>query len=291
MTSHCRIGDWLQIYSFMMFWGLPLLVWLCIFFVIPLAFLVLISFWMVENFQLSTTYTLQNWKAFFSTPYFLVGYLRTFAYALAAAVLITALAFPFAYTLAFKVSAGTRRFATALLITPFFTSYLVRSYSWQIILANDGLVNAGLSQLGIGPVVMLNTPIATFIGYLTFAFPLITLLLLVSLTSIDFTLIEAGWNLGAGRLRSIVRVIVPSCRIGLIMSTAIAFIICFGDFVAPSVLGGGNPPTLSILINDTVKSASNWPGASVIALIMIITLMVVVLVAFGFAFRSRKESK
>ena len=246
---------------------------------------------MVENFQLSMQFTLKNWTDFFSIPYFRVGYLRTFGLAAFTSVLAVALAFPLAYTMAFKVSERTRRIAIALLITPFFTSYLVRSYSWQIILANNGLVNTALSYLGFQPLALLNTPIATIIGYLTYVIPLVTLLLLVSFTSIDPDLIEAAWNLGAGRIRSVFQVVVPASRVGLILSVAIAFILSFGDFIAPTVLGGGNPPTLSILISDTVKSASNWPGASVIALVMMVTLMVIAVIAFGFAFPGRRKSQ
>lgn len=273
----------------MVAWGLPLLGWQVLFFLVPLVLLILMSFWTVQNYELIPRYTFTNWTDFLSTSYLLAGYLRTVEYATVASVVAILVAFPFAYALAFKVSSSTRRLAMSLLITPFFTSYLVRSYSWQVILANNGLLNALLGSVGLPHMQLLNTPPATLIGYLTYVFPLVTLLLLVGLTNVDRTLIEAANNLGAGRIRTVFTVVIPASRVGLAFSGVFAFILSFGDFVAPSLLGGGNPPTLSILIIDTVKSASNWPEASVIALVMVLTLMFVLFAGFRLAFPSAHQ--
>jgi spermidine/putrescine transport system permease protein len=283
--------DRLAVDWFALVWGLPMAAWICVFFITPLILLVLMTFWTVDNFQLTARYNLDNWHDFFTVPFFRVGYLRTVVYATLASIVATGLAFPFAYALAFKVSARMRRLGLSLLITPFFTSYLVRAYSWQIILANDGVVNTTLSYFGLGPVTLLNTPFATLIGYLTYVFPLVTLLLVTALSNVDRTLIEAAHNLGVGRIGTMVRVVIPASRIGIIFAAAFAFILSFGDFVAPYLLGGGNPPTLSILIIDTVKSASNWPGAATVALTMVITLMLITLASFKFSFpRSSRTS-
>jgi spermidine/putrescine transport system permease protein len=268
-------------------WGLPMAAWICVFFITPLILLVLMSFWTVENFQLIARYNLASWHDLFTAPFFWVGYLRTLVYATVASIVATGLAFPFGYALAFKVSARMRRLALSLLIIPFFTSYLVRGYSWQIILANDGLVNTILSYFGLGPAPLLNTPFATLIGYLTYVFPLITVLLVVAFGNVDRTLIEAAHNLGVGRIGTLARVIIPASRSGIILAAAFAFILSFGDFVSPYLLGGGNPPTLSILIIDTVKSASNWPGAATVALTMVITQMLITWVSFKFGLPRR----
>ena len=268
-------------------WGLPMGLWLLLFFVVPLLLLFLISFWRVENFQLSAVYNLKNWHDVLTIPFFRVGYYRTFLYACLVTVLSVLLAFPLAYTLSFKLSSSARRLCLLLLITPFFTSYLTRAYSWQVILADNGLVNSALGLLGLQPVHILNTPVATIIGYLTYLLPLVSLLLLASLDNIDRTLIEAAHNLGLGRLGCIFRVVVPAGRVGIVFAATFAFIISFGDFVAPSILGGGNPPTLSILIIDTVKSASDWPSAAAVAGVMIFTLLAVSLLSFKVAFKGR----
>src|SRR5262249_61101986 len=89
---------------------------------------------------------------------------------------------------------------------------------------------------------------------------------------------------------SMVRVVVPSSNVGLILAATFAFIFAFGDFVSPAQLGGGKAPALSILIIDTVKSASNWPMASAIALTMIATLMLVMFAALGAAYGTRRTA-
>jgi spermidine/putrescine transport system permease protein len=272
-------------------WGTPLLVWQCLFFIVPLALLVAMTFWSVRNFRLSPDFTLRNWKHLFGEGYFYVSYLRTVAYSAIATAMGSALAFPCAYVLAYKVRPSTRRLVIFLLITPFFTSYLVRAYSWQIILADHGLINGLLNSMGLGTLPLLNTPVATIIGYLTLFFPLVILLQLVGLLGVDRQFIEAAQNLGAGPLRTIVKVILPAAKVGFILAATFAFIFAFGDFVSPAQLGGGKAPTLSILIIDTVKSASNWPMASAIALVMIVTLMVVMFAALGAAYGTRGTAR
>jgi spermidine/putrescine transport system permease protein len=197
------------------------------------------------------------------------------------------LAFPAAYGLAFKVSETTRRWAIFFLIIPFFTSYLVRTFSWYVLLAQAGIVNEILSYVGLGPYTMLNTMFATLVGYLTLTLPLVIILQTLSMANIDRNLIEASHNLGAGRFRTIISVIVPSAKIGLIIGALFCFILSFGDFVSPYYLGGSKPPTLPILIIDTTKSGQQWPRAAVIAVVMMVTLMTVAFTAIKLAYKKR----
>jgi spermidine/putrescine transport system permease protein len=279
----------LRLNGFALFWGSPLMIWQAAFFLAALVFLVLMSFWIVENFRLTRTYTAANWTELLSSGLFHQVYVRTFVYAIVAAVAATVLGFPFAYALAYKVSPGARRLAIMLLITPFFTSYVVRSYSWQLILAEDGLINKALGEIGIGPIHMLGTPFATLVGYLTLFFPLVTLLILLSLVNVDRALVEAANNLGAGRVRSVFKVIIPSAKIGIVFAFSFAFILAFGDFVAPTLLGSSNAVTLSILLNSKIKSGADFPEAATVALVMVVTLVIVVFAAFRAAFPPQKD--
>ena len=265
--------------------------WQAVFFLAAVVYLVLMSFWIVENFRLTRIYTVANWTELLKSGLFHQVYVRTFVYGLVAAVAGTLLAFPFAYGLAFKVSLGARRLAIMLLITPFFTSYVLRSYSWQLILAEGGLVNKALQQLGVGPVKMLGTPFATGVGYMTLFFPLVTLLILLSLVNVDRDLVEAANNLGAGRIRSVFSVVIPSAKIGIVFAFSFAFILAFGDFIAPTLLGSSNAVTLSILLSSKIKSGADFPEAATVALVMVVTLMVVVFAAFRAAFPPQKEKK
>lgn len=267
--------------------SLPLLIWQVLFFVFPLLFLIALSFWTVRNFVMSPDFDPVNWTTMYGRAVFWQAYGPTLALAAAAAALTSILAFPAAYAIAFKLSDTARRWTIFLMVIPFFTSYLVRVYSWQIFLSDNGIINVILGWLGLGPFTMLNTVGATMVGYLTLGFPLVVLLQLFSLIFIDRTLIEAAHNLRCGRLRTVFEVVIPSARTGLVIAALFSFILSFGDFVSPVYLGGGEPTTLSILITDTTKSGQQWPRAAVVALTMIGTLMIVAFGAIKFAYRGK----
>jgi ABC-type spermidine/putrescine transport system permease subunit I len=135
---------------------------------------------------------------------------------------------------------------------------------------------------------VLNTTTGTLIGFLTLTLPLVVLLQTFALSSIDMRLVEAAHNLRCGRLRTVFTVIIPSARVGLVLAAALAFVLCFGDYISPQFLGGSKPPTLSILIADQVKSGNHWPRASVVAVSMIVTLTVVLGVLLRIAYGGRK---
>ncbi|MBL94436.1 MAG: spermidine/putrescine ABC transporter permease [Magnetovibrio sp.] len=266
---------------------MPNLVWQFLFFVVPLAFLFYLSFWLVRNYRMVPGFDSVNWVKMLSKDYFWDAYYFTFCMALVATVITSCIAFPCSYGLAFKTSNATRRWAIFFLIIPFFTSYLVRIYSWQVILAENGVINAALGYLGLNPFIMLNTVVGTLVGYLTLALPLVVILQTLSLSNIDRSLIGAAENLGCGRLRVVFTVIIPLAKIGLIVGAVFCFILSFGDFVSPYYLGGSKPPTLSILIIDTTKSGQQWPRAAVVAVSMILTLLVVAFAAVTAAYRKR----
>ena len=269
--------------------SLPLLIWQLLFFVFPLVFLVVLSFWTVKNFKMEADFDTINWVTIYGRAVFWQSYGLTLALATAASVITSVLAFPCSYAIAFKLDARMRQWAIFLMVIPFFTSYLVRVYSWQIFLSDNGIINGLLGQVGLGPFPLLNTVFATMIGYLTLSFPLVVLLQLFSLMFIDRTLIEAAHNLRCGRIRTVFAVVIPSARVGLVIAALFCFILSFGDFVSPVYLGGGDPTTLSILITDTTKSGQQWPRAAVIALTMIATLLAVAFAAVGFAYKGRAK--
>ncbi len=267
--------------------SLPMFVWQAAFFLAPLLFLIALSFWSVRNFRMEPDFNLENWTRMLGRAVFWQTYLRTLLLSASAAVISSALAFPCAYGIAFKLSDTARRWAIFLMVIPFFTSYLVRIYSWQIFLSDNGIINALLAKVGLGPFAMLNSVFGMMIGYLTLSFPLVVLLQLFSLVFVDKTLIEAAHNLRCGRLRTVFEVVVPASKVGLVIAALFCFILTFGDFVSPLYLGGGDPPTLSILITDTTKSGQQWPRAAVIALTMIATLLAIAFAAVSFAYRER----
>ena len=267
--------------------SMPLLLWQLAFFLAPLVFLVALSFWSVRNFRMEPAFVFTNWIHVLGRGIFWDAYFRTFALAAATAAITSALAFPCAYAIAFKLTDQARRWVIFLMALPFFTSYLVRIYSWQIFLSDNGIFNAFFAKIGLGPYGMLNSMFGQMVGYLTLNLPLVILLQLFSLVFVDRNLVEAAHNLRCGRLRTVFEVIIPAAKVGLVIAALFCFILTFGDFVSPLYLGGGNPPTLSILITDTTKSGQQWPRAAVIALVMIATLLAVAFAAVRYAYRER----
>ncbi len=269
------------------FWRAPLLIWQTLFFVVPLGFMFVMSFWLVKNYRMVPAFAFDNWAKMLGWSIFWNSYIYTVGLAVVATLIASILAFPASYGLAFKLSDTARRWALFFLIIPFFTSYLVRVYAWQVVLAGNGVISAFLGWFALGPVSLLNTPTGTVIGYLTLALPLVLILQTISLASIDKTLIEAAHNLGCGRLRTVYSVIIPAAKVGLIVAALFCFILSFGDFVSPYYLGGSKPPTLSIMIVDSTKSGQQWPRAAVIAVVMILTLLAVAFTAVTAAYRRR----
>ena len=269
-------------------WRLPVLVWQALFFVAPLVFMIAMSFFLVKNYRMVEAFEFVNWAKMFSRDYFWDSYALSLGLAALATLCATVLAFPASYALAFMVSDNTRRWAIFLLIIPFFTSYLVRIFSWYVLLAESGITNSLLGYLGLGPFTMLNTVFATIVGYMALTLPLVIILQTLSMANIDRSLIEAAQNLGARRLRTIFSVIVPAGKVGLVVGALFCFILSFGDFVSPYYLGGSKPPTLTILITDTTKSGQQWPRAAVVAVTMMVTLMVIAYSAIRYAYRKRQ---
>lgn len=269
-------------------WRLPMIVWQCLFFIGPLVFMIAMSFFLVRNYRMEPAFQFQNWTKVLGRDFFWSAYFLTLWLAALATLCTTLAAFPASFFLAFKVSPAVRRWGVFFLIIPFFTSYIVRIFAWQVILAQQGVINGALGLIGLGPYTMLNTQFGTMIGYVTLCLPLAVILQTFSLANIDTRLVEAAHNLGCGRFRTIWQVIVPLAKTGLIVSAVFCFILSFGDFVAPYYLGGSKPPTLSIMIIDTSKSGQQWPRAAVVAIMMIVTLLAVAFASIGYAYRKRR---
>ena len=267
---------------------LPIIFWQVLFFLGPLLFMVAMSFFLVKNYRMEEAFELKNWARMLTRGYVWDSYWYTLGMAAVATITATLVAFPAAFALAFRCSETTRRWVIFLLIIPFFTSYLVRTFSWYVILAESGVINAGLGTVGLGPYTMLNTPFGTVVGYLTLTLPLVVILQTVALANVDRNLLQAANNLGCPPTRTLFQVTLPLAKTGFIIAALFCFILSFGDFVAPFYLGGSTPPTLPILIFDTTKSGQQWPRAAVVAVIMMLTLFTIAATALWLAYRKRR---
>ena len=267
---------------------LPPLLWQMVLFLAPLLFLVALTFWSVHSFRLQPDFTPDNWVKVYGQAYFWRAFGNTVFFAIVGALLTSIVAFPIAYHIAFRLSPHGRRFAVMALIAPFFTSYLVRIYSWQIYLGDTGVINTFFAFLGLPTVQMLNNIFGTFIGYLTLCLPLAILLQVFGFSQVPRELMHAAHNLGCGPLRIVFAVVIPGARAGLVLAALFSFILIFGDFASPIYLGGATSQTLSILITDLTKAGQQWPRAAVVAVTMSVTLLTIALSAVLFAYRKPK---
>lgn len=269
-------------------WRLPIILWQLVFFVGPVLFMVAISFFVVKNYRMTEAFEFVNWQRMLTRSYFWDSYWYTLFIASLSATITMSVAFPAAYALAFRASEPVRRWALFFLIIPFFTSYLVRTFAWYVILAESGVLNAIFGYLSLGPFRMLNTHFGTLVGYMTLTLPLAVILQTITMANIDKTLIEAARNLGCKPLAIIWQVILPLSKTGLIIAALFCFLLSFGDFVAPFYLGGSQEPTLPILILDTTKSGQQWPRAAVVAIVMMVTLFAIAFSAIALAYHKRR---
>ena len=252
--------------------GVPVIGWQLVFFAAPMLFLVVVTFWRVRSFRLEPAFSLDNWSRILGGESFHSALLHTIVVASTATLLVLAVAFPAAYTIALRLPHRLRDAAIAMLVIPVFSSYILRIYAWQVMLSPQGLANSLLGAFGIGPLPLLGGAFSMQIGLMTLTLPIAVLILAFALSGVDGTLIEAAENLGCRRIRVVRHVLLPAIRPALVLAASSTFLLAFGDYVSPLFMTGSNPPTLSILIVDTVKSGSQWPRASVIGVCMLALL-------------------
>ncbi len=182
--------------------------------------------------------------------------------------------YPLAYYLATR--AGTKRTVLlVLVVVPFWTSFLIRTYAWMTILGNNG-IPAILEGLGAGHVVLLNTPLAVMLGIVYNYLPLMVFPLYVSLERLDKRLLEASKDLGAGRVATFRQVTLPLSAAGLLSGVMLVFIPIMGEYIIPALLGGGKVFFIGNALVDLFLQSRNWPFGSAAAIALILVILVAV---------------
>lgn len=261
---------------------IPAAVVLVGFFFLPLALMAVFSLWHTnERLDIDRTFTLDNYLNFFANP----TYVRTLAKTLAIGALVTAMclvmAFAVAYYLARYVSRRWARFALLVIIVPFWTSYLLRVYSWQAILGEQGVINQLLMGLGLisePSRLFVYNDVGTFIVLVYVYVPFAALALYASLDRFDFTQLTAAQDLGARPDQAFRRVLLPQIRPGIITACIFVFIPILGEFLTPSMVGGAGGLLIANLVANFFKNALIPEGAGVA--FMIAALVTALLVIF-----------
>lgn len=251
----------------------PFILFELLFILAPLCSVIWQSFHPVSpDYEILPQWTLANYrKALDPANLPILG--RTFLYAGSASFLALILGYPMAYYIALK--AGRRKnLFLILLMLPFWTSYLIRTYAWMTILQTDGLLNYLLLSLGIvsEPLQLLNTPGAVILG-LTYGFiPFATLPIFVSLEQMDKRLIDAARDLGANDFQIFKEVIWPLSLPGVLAGALLSFVPALGDFVAAELLGGPDDQMIGNLIQQQYLGSFNWPFGSALSLLLIVMM-------------------
>ncbi|MRX51095.1 ABC transporter permease subunit [Paracoccus sp. S-4012] len=221
-------------------------------------------------------FTLANYLQVWADPIFRALMLRSLWVAGLVTLATVVLAFPVAYFLSFVVSPQRKALWLFLITIPFWTSYLIRVFLWSVILAPNGVVNSILDFFGLieRPLRMLNS-VEAIVVTLSHAYaPFAILPIFVALERIDRALLEAGRDLGENRVMTFLRVTLPLAMPGVVAAALIVFIPTIGDYVTPTLIGGGRVPMIANMIQSQMLDQDNRPLGSAIA----VTAMLVVAV-------------
>ena len=268
----------------------PGLLWLLLFFNLPLVIVLYIS--LVERgraggIKIPPVFTANNYLQFFDPLY-----LGIFWHSIRIALFVTLACIALGYPLAYYISRRDVRRRDALLllvIIPFWTNFLVRTYALKSALATDGLLNSLLvsSRLIQQPLDLLFNEFAVILGLWYGYIPFAILPMYASIEKFDFSLMEAAADLGANTWRAFLRVMLPMTIPGVVAAFVLVFVPVVGAFITPDLMGGGKVEMIGTLINRQFGVARNWPFGSAISFI----LMLLVLIGVIAYFRSSGESR
>ncbi len=209
-------------------------------------------------------------------------YLGIFARSLWLALLTTALtllfAYPVAYWLALVAPRRHRGALLALVVLPFWTSFLVRMYAWVFLLRSEGPVNMALRAVGLPPLELLYTPAAVLIGQVYGELPFMVLPLFATLERLDRSLLEAAADLGASPARALLRVTLPLTAPGIVAGCVLVFIPSLGAYLAPDLLGGAKTLYVGNLIQGQFAVARDVPFGAALAFLLLLFVMLLLFV-------------
>jgi putative spermidine/putrescine transport system permease protein len=237
--------------------------------IVPIGWL----FWL-SLFDEAGVLSAANYARFFEQA----SYIKTFLTTFKIAFIVTAACVLLGYPLAYMLSQLPRRAASICLIfviLPFWTSVLVRTYAWLVILQRRGLINSWLIDLGVisQPLPLANNFSGVVIGMTHILLPFLVLPLYASMKTIDTDCLRAGMNLGAGPVSTFRQIFFPLSLPGLASGVVIVFVLCLGFFVTPALMGGGKVVMWAMRMEQTTSLYSNWgAGAALGVVLLVVTL-------------------
>ena len=249
--------------------------WLLIFFVLPMGVLIAMTFRAFFDAQITDNFTWDNYARIFTEPVYAKVFLRSFWIATVVTGVTLLLGYPVAHFIARKTRKHRDLLFLALII-PFWTSIVIRTYAWKILLGTSGFVNYLLREIGLidVPLQMLFSTPAVVVGLVHVFLPFMIMPLYASLEKLDASMEEAAMDLGANRMWTFLRVTLPLTLPGVAMGCLLVFILSLGSFLTPDLLGGSNSLMISNIIQTEFLESGNWPfGGALSVVFLMISLM------------------
>ncbi|HEX9847581.1 MAG TPA: ABC transporter permease [Acidimicrobiia bacterium] len=265
-----------------LFISLPAYVYLVIFFAIPLVLVLVYSFASRSSTGLTVLegWNVESYKRLF-TPLVAQIFGRSFLLALITTVICLLFSYPFAYYIATR-KPSTRNVLLVLVMIPFWSNFLVRTYAWAFLLGSNGPISQISQSLGGEPIRILFTNTAVLIGMVYGFMPFMVLPLYAAIERLDWSLVEAARDLYASGATAFRKVTLPLSMPGVVAGSILVFIPSLGAYVTPAILGGARTTLLGDYIVSQFLSARNWPFGSALSF----AVMFVMLVATIFYFRA-----
>jgi len=250
----------------------PALLWTSALFVVPLAVMLAISF--TEHG--SGALTLENYAGFFtrSDGAFLDALFNSIEVTLVVTAVSVPVAYPIAYILAYRTPPRWQRVLLVMLILPFWTSYVIRSYSWLVLLSKNGVINQILLAAGVldAPIEFGNSRGATILGFVHFFIMLLTLTIYANLVQIKESYRKAAADLGAVPWQSFLYVTLPLSLPGVAVGAFMTFVLAIGDYITPQILGGGRELLLPQAIMLQIERRADFPMASALGMYLMLAV-------------------
>ena len=262
-----RMRNWLLV--------APAGAWLVVMLVLPLSVVFLFSFG--ERAPSGGYVPAFTFAQYANLPARLTAFQNTLMLAPLGTLAALLIAYPLAYQLAVRTSARWKTVLLVLVIVPFWTSILIRSYAWIFILGGRG-IPALLEGLGLEGVRLINTPFAVLVGIVYGYLPLMVFPIYVSLDRLDKRLLEASSDLGARPLTTFLSVTLPMSISGIATGCMLVFILLMGEFLIPALLGGGKVFFVGNALVDLFLQSRNWAFGSAVAVMLILVMLVTVTV-------------
>lgn len=268
----------------------PGMIWLILFFSVPIAAVLVFSVFTNHDGQMFREFTMENYTRALTTAVYREVLMKSMWYGLLTTTACLLVGYPVAYLIA-RAQPSCQKLLFIGLIIPFWTSIVVRTFSWKILLGSNGFVNFTLRELGLidVPIKFLYTQLAVNTGLVHVFLPFMILPLYAVLEKLDPAHEEAAMDLGAGRWMTFLRITLPLSLPGISTGCLLVFLLTIGSFLTPAILGGPSELMISNIIYDEYYVTFNWPfGGALAALFLALTLLMIVIYNKTFRFEPRK---